>query len=425
MKTTNPITRTLFAASLLLPLATFCTRVQAAAGDVDLSFDAGSSVTNSLSVVVVQPDGKVLIGGPLTFINGTNHYASARLNGDGSLDSTFISESFLPDWSHLFQNDFFNDAEAAAVAVQSDGKVIIGGIAAHTCSLGEPECQNIYSTFVTRLHANGSHDTNFTPFIGDYGLAVEQIPQLKAVAVQSDGKVVVGYVGYGLVRGVVRLNANGIRDTNFNTSIGGVGVSSVVLKADGKLLMGGPFNTVNGTNRNGLARLNSDGSLDDTFTPAAGVGGSPLALQPDGKVIVGGYARINANGSLDSSFNSVTGVNGAVRSIAFQADGQILIGGTFTAVNSVLRPYVARLHGDFAPPSLNIARAGGLMVVSWPITGLNLQLQVTTNLSLPNSWTPVGQPAVTNAGQISVSLSSSVGSRFFRLESQPARSFNR
>jgi uncharacterized delta-60 repeat protein len=417
MKRSTSVRIVILAGSLLLQLGALCFHSQGAAGDVDLSFDPGSDVTNPVSVVVVQPDGKVLIGGPLTFINGTNHYASGRLNADGSLDSTFVSDSFNPDWTLLFQNGFFNFAEAAVVAVQSDGKVLVGGVVARICSVGEEECQHTFSSFVTRLNPNGSHDTNFTSFIGDYGLAAEQIPQVKTVAVQRDGKVVVGYVGYGLVRGIIRLNTNGIRDTNFNASIGsGLGVDSVVPQADGKLLLGGSFNTVNGTNRNGLARLNPDGSLDGTFNPV--VGGSPLALQPDGKVLVRGYVRLNADGSLDLSFSPGTGTEGPVCSIALQPDGNVLIGGDFTTINGVVRPYVARLYGDSAAPSLNIMRSNAFVIVSWPVTGITFQLQETTNIALPNSWSIVAQPVVANAGQISVTVPTTVGPKLFRLKLQ-------
>jgi uncharacterized delta-60 repeat protein len=301
---------------------------------------------------------------------------------------------------------------------------------------------------------------------------------VQTVALQPDGKVLVSFGGpggYGDASGfgrlpLIRLNANGSRDTNFNTSIGqqyGSVVASVAPQADGKLLVGGAFNiTVNGTNRYGLARLNSNGSLDNTFNPA--VGGFPIALQPDGKVLVGGYARLNAdgsldgsfnpgtgangivasiiarsdgkviiggnfttvngtnrnriarlnaNGSLDSSFNPGTGADGIVRSIALQSDGNVLLGGDFFTVNGVWRPYVARLYGDFVAPSLNIARSNAFVIVSWPVTGLNFQLQESTNL-FPAVWSPVAQAAVTNAGQISVTVPTTGGRKFFRLKSQ-------
>lgn len=68
-------------------------------------------------------------------------------------------------------------------------------------------------------------------------------------------------------------------------------------------------------------------------------------------------------------------------------------------------------------PSLSITRTNALVIISWPLTTLNFQLQVTTNLALPNSWSPVGQPAVTNAGELSIDLPATVGNRFFRLKS--------
>ena len=193
--------------------------------------------------------------------------------------------------------------------------------------------------------------------------------------------------------------------------------------------LGGAFNiTINGTNRYGLARLNSDGSLDNTFNPD--VGGYPIALQPDGKVLIGGsfttvngtnrnrIARLNADGGLDTSFNPGTGADGLVRSIALQSDGNVLIGGDFTTVNGEVRPRIARLYGDSPAPSLSIARSNAFVIVSWPVTGLNFQLQENADLSLPNSWSPVAQPAATNAGQISVTVPTTVGRKFFRLNSQ-------
>jgi hypothetical protein len=158
-------------------------------------------------------------------------------------------------------------------------------------------------------------------------------------------------------------------------------VNSIVVEPDGKILIGGLFTTFNGTNRNRIARLKANGSLDTTLNPG-------------------------------------TGADGGVRTISLESDGKVLIGGDFTTVNGVVRPYVARLFGDAVAQSLSITQSNGFVIISWPVTALGFQLQETTNLALPNSWSPVGQPAVTNAGQISVSLPATVGSRFFRLESQ-------
>src|SRR6185369_671521 len=106
-----------------------------------------------------------------------------------------------------------------------------------------------------------------------------------------------------------------------------------------------------------------------------------------------------------SSFNPGTGADGVVRSIALQSDGNILIGGDFNIVNGEARPRVARLYGDSVAPSLTIGRSNAFVIVSWPVTGLNFQLRETTNLTLPNAWSPVAQAAVTNASQICATFS--------------------
>ena len=165
---------------------------------------------------------------------------------------------------------------------------------------------------LARLNANGSLDGSFNPGPGVFGSYVESL------ALQPDGKVLVAE-GY-FIR---RLNSNGSLDASFGTGVGGFGqVESSVVQSDGKVLIGGLFATINGTNRNNIARL-------------------------------------NANGSLDSSFNPGTGADGRVRSVALQSDGKVLIGGDFAAVNGVARPHVARLYGDSVAPSLSIAGRAG------------------------------------------------------------------
>ena len=388
-------------------------------GGLDASFDPGRELEIPISTLVAQPDGKVLVGGPLTFINGTNRYGSDRLNADGSADDTFISNSFNTDLG-IYYPDY------TAVAVQSDGKVLVGGVS-YYYDCNDEGC-TIYDNYVVaRVNANGSHDTGFEPALGNmlYGGG----ERVRALAVQPDGKVVVGGT-FNSIKGtnrlgIARLNANGSLDGSFNAGTGAYYVTAVALQPDGKVLVGGDYF---------IRRLNSNGSLDGSFNLGIGVDGfgqvGSIVVQSDGKVLIGGLfatingtnrnniARLNANGSLDSSFNPGTGADGRVRSIALQSDGNVLIGGDFFSVNGVSRPRVARLYGASVAPSLNIARSNAFVIVSWPATGLNFQLQANTNLSLPNSWSAVAQPAVTNAGQISVTVPTTVGRNFLRLKSQ-------
>jgi uncharacterized delta-60 repeat protein len=135
-------------------------------------------------------------------------------------------------------------------------------------------------------------------------------------------------------------------------------VRALALQPDGKLLIGGDFTTYNGTPRNLIARLNADGSLDASFNPGSGANFEvhALALQSDGKVLIGGtftsyngtprnrIARLNADGSLDASFNPGTGANSSVYALALQPDGKLLIGGAFTAYAFTPRTRLARLH---------------------------------------------------------------------------------
>lgn len=149
---------------------------------------------------------------------------------------------------------------------------------------------------------------------------------------------------------------------NIGTGFNGA-VNASVLQADGKLIIGGAFTSFNGTNRNYIARLNADGTLDNMFNPGSGFDGHvhAIAIQPDGKIIVGGdfttfngnsqkvIIRLNTNGSHDNTFATTgSGLNNLVYGLAIQVDGKIVVGGMFTSYNGVAgnRNYIARLNSD-------------------------------------------------------------------------------
>jgi uncharacterized delta-60 repeat protein len=304
-------------------------------GSVDASFDPGSGASAGVYDMAVQTDGKVLVGGGFTTFDGVARKRIARLNADGSLDTGFDPGTGANNW-------------VDAVALQADGKVLIGGLFTTFDGTGRNR--------IARLNADGSLDSSFDP--GSGASAV-----VNAVAVQDDEKVLVGGAfstmdSVARAR-VARLDTDGSLDTGFDPGAGANdSLWSVALQADGKVLIGGEFTTVDSAARNRVARLNWDGSLDIGFDPGSGASNSVQAVvrQVDGKVLIGGYfttvdgtsrngiARLNANGSLDTSFDPGTGADSAVvRAVAIQPDGKVLIAGSFTEVDGVTRNRVARL----------------------------------------------------------------------------------
>ncbi|HEY2953204.1 MAG TPA: delta-60 repeat domain-containing protein, partial [Verrucomicrobiae bacterium] len=134
--------------------------------------------------------------------------------------------------------------------------------------------------------------------------------------------------------------AQTVVDASFDPGAGANNdVFALALQADGKILVGGQFRTFNGTNRSRIARLNADGSLDLSFDPGLGANGDvyAVALQPDGKVVIGGAftdvngvtnlyaARLLTNGAVDTSFAAGAAINNELRAIVVQPDGKVVI----------------------------------------------------------------------------------------------------
>lgn len=304
--------------------------LRAQTGNVDANF----LTTNANAVVysaAVQADGKILIGGDFTTVGTSNRTRIARLNANGTVEGT-----------STFNAGAGANGTVACIAVQADGKIILGG--SFTTVAG------VARNRIARLNANGTIDATFNP---------DAANSVNSIAVQPDGKIVMGgfFVTVGGVtrNRIARLNADGTLDAAFNPNAN-ADVYGLALQGDGKILLGGDFATVGGTTRTRLARLNTDGSLDAGFnTNLNGIAYS-VAVQTDGKILVGGafttvgpttrnrFARLNANGSLDTGFDP--NVNGNVLSLAVQTDGKILFGGTFTTVGVSNRNRIARLNSD-------------------------------------------------------------------------------
>ncbi len=319
-------------------------------GTLDMSFDpnAGSAVRS----VVVQADGKILLGGGFTSLKPNGVVSAfirsriARLYADGTLDESFDPKA---------------NGEVACVAVQADGKILLGG-------------------FFTTLQPNG------------------------AASATSRSRI-------------ARLNADGTLDLGFDPKASNT-VSSIALQVDGKVLLGGTFTNLqpngaaNPTPRQCIVRLNADGTLDTGFDPKASHAVNSMALQVDGKILLGGafttlqpngaasatsrnrIARLNADGTLDTGFDPKA--DNVVYSVAVQADGKVLLGGFFTslqpngAASATARNRFAALVNDPATQTLSALDA---TQVSWTRNGSAPEVsQVTLEKSTDNgvTWTLLG-----------------------------------
>ncbi len=377
-------------------------------GTIDHSFTA--NVAGVVNCVVVQPDGKIVIGGLFTTVNnypigidfGFNNIA--RLHPNGTLDTSFHSALVL---GAPYALGGFN-GRVRSIAVQPDGMlVVVGEFTSFTqAPLGSS------SSRIARLTADGAYDLSFNTS-GGVSLGGANGPVYTCIA-QANGKILIGgdfttLNGTAGINRLARLNADGSRDTSFSASLNG-SVLSTVVQPDGYVVVGGDFTSVNGsgvspTGLNRLARLTGTGATDSTFNVAGGANAwvYGLALQSDGKILmaggfttlfgvsgVGRVARLNTNGTRDTSFGSgLVLANNHTNSVTLQADGKVLIGSIATTMNGVARVGFARLNNDAASQSLGVPAAGQ---VTWTRGGSAPDLsQATfeTGSSLTGPWTPL------------------------------------
>jgi len=316
------------------------------AGTVDPAFNPFPGMDNYVHALAIQADGRLLIGGDFQSVNGISRRRIARLNVNGSLDSTFLPSSG------------FNDT-VLALAVQYDQKIL---------AAGRFTTYNNTNRFgIARLLNDGRLDTSFDPGAGADN-------PIFSISINAAGHIAVGG-SFVTFRGIntpnlAVLNTNGTLLTSFKPGTGpNATVHSVLFQPDGKLLIGGDFANYNGQQAVRLARLNADGSLDTTFNTGLGPDGSvrAIALQKDGKIVIGGLfthyngveraylARLNPDGSLDTTFmNGVSGANGAVYGLSIQTDNKIVVVGDFTRFNGVSRSRITRLFADgTTDPTIN------------------------------------------------------------------------
>ena len=368
-------------------------------GSLDTSFalDPSVSVPQFGFSLCLQPDGKIIITGAFTI--GTVGYRLARLNADGSLDGTFAP--YDPPY------------EVASGVLQPDGKFVAGLVGSIAT--------------VMRFNADGSVDEGFAQGLRIEDDIFQEQVFLATPVVQPDGKIIVGgafdYVNGVTTNNIVRLNADGSVDTTFNASVypgDAFGVYEMALQADGKIVIAGNFPYIEGSQQPYVARLESNGTIDPSFNSAIGPNykASALAIQPDGKIVVGGnfelaipgeitsaeLARLNADGSLDTNF-AFDVVNGTIPTgIIVQPDGNIIVyGDDSTSTGGTPQYGVVRLYGAAVVPGPAITSATSVMTH----VGQPFSYQITATNS-PTSYNgsnlPVGLAVDNTAGLISGTL---------------------
>ncbi len=327
-------------------------------GSIDVNFQTGDGFTGVsayVKAIALQSDGKILVGGNFLEYDGVTRHRIARLNADGSLDTGFDPLTGF-------------DSDVSSIAVQPDGKIIVGGV------FTKYDWQNGGGTnrsCIARLNADGSLDTSFDPGSGMGSSAGQK--RVHQVIVQPDGKI----LACGLFTDyqdsariiIVRLNADGTLDPSFNASnnfnqvMGFYGEAwHMELLPDGKIVIGGNFHYT-GSGK-GLAKLNADGSHDASFALNNG-GVTAFAVQSDGKVIVsasGPYTvkRYNADGTADAGFSETT-LNDWAKKMIVQADGNVTLVGHF-----YYNPAgIMRLTGD-------TPNTTGIGIVENPLAGITL-----------------------------------------------------
>lgn len=348
-------------------------------GVPDAAFGQGGLVTADTDLgsraqgLAAQSDGKLIVVGGADVGLGTN-FALARLNANGSLDGAFGTNG-----GKVTLTGGASNAVAAAVRLQSDGKILAAGC-------GYNGGTNDFA--VARCNPDGSLDLSFggtgevTTAVGSSNAAAN------AMALQTDGKIILAGYGFSGVNqdfAVVRYNTNGTLDTSFGgtgkvitgVGAGGAQASAVQIQTDGKIVTAGRA-TVGSDVDIALVRYNTNGTLDNAFgtvgrvTTDFGGGtdghGLAMAIQPDGKILVAGgvviggtgyiaLLRYNTNGVLDAGFGfsgevitQIGSLSDYATALALQPDGKIVVAGT-SQNGAHNQPFAQRYNPDGTPDS--------------------------------------------------------------------------
>jgi uncharacterized delta-60 repeat protein len=374
-------------------------------GSLDSNFDAGNRVNYGVPSLVLQPDGKLLLYGPFT--SGQYDKRFIRLNTDGSHDGSFFAATGVGLAS-----------EPSQVALLPNLRLLVlGGFDSHGPRNG-----------FGRLNSDGNLDQTYNP-AGTLFSATNLGAQV--LMPRSDGKLLLNgvyQIGLGYVRySIERLNQNGTIDSGFDPGTGpfaGYGgyyglasVRAMAIQSDGKIIVGGYFNSFNGVNRGGIVRLEANGSVDPTFNPGDtsqdfAPTTNAIAIAPNGQIYASGkfmaqanedtLARINPDGTLDPTFQPArigpSGVGPRPYSLAVQADGKPVF--LFGLNGDFDKPAVARLNtnGSLDTTFAAAARTPGVIRLVSPAS--QVRMQADGKIVVAGSFVPNSDPAAADTAYI-------------------------
>ena len=399
-------------------------------GSVNLSFlvnqassDAKIRVVLSQTPSLGQTNGAIMIAGDFTNVDTVGRRGVARLNLDGSLDETFNTGAGADNSVYALvqmpTNQFSSPTYVIGGAFANFNGSQMGGIA--------------------RLNNLGQLDSTFNPGAGVTG----PNSAIRALAVQQNGQVIVGgdFTAFNNLpyHHLVRLNLDGSVDSSFNPDTGSDvsgSVQAILVQPDGRIIIGGVFTNVNGTLMNHIARLNGNGTLDTAFNVGPGANNTVLGLVLDSEqrilvtglftsasgVTRNGITRLNPDGSVDPTINFGYGANGYVNSVAIETNDEIDVAGSFNsfggyAVNNYTRLFGGAMSGpgvlNFSAPTfgalqsdtnvtVTVQRTGGTGTTNIPIvstlfyTADGTALQGIDYLGVTNTLNfPLGEPFAT------------------------------
>ncbi|MBS7256166.1 delta-60 repeat domain-containing protein [Flavobacterium branchiicola] len=362
-------------------------------GSRNTDFSSGSGFDDDVTSMILQPDGKIIIGGKFTSYNGSLANRIIRINNDGSVDPNFFSGSG------------FNSGVVQAIKINLKGEIMVGGsftgnyngeAVNRVCLLNSDGRLLDTIDFGTGPGSASvlalENDLEDSWYIGGSFSVFDGLNQGRLAKINTEKEYDTSYLSAGvgfdnsiykvlplenrkmIVCGnfkkfngefasrITKLLEDGTLDYSFNNGQSGANnlVKAAALQADGKVIIGGNFTKYNDTNINRIVRVLENGAIDPTFNIGSGCNSQiyAMAIQADQRILVAGnFTRYNdlpvgriirllPNGTIDTSFDVGSGADAIIESILIEPNGKIVIGGRFTTFNGMEAVHLVRLNAN-------------------------------------------------------------------------------